>query len=90
LHRTNPAQKVSTWGIERELDAFAIIKYLTIVFRCAMTEGMLYAEKILITGATGMIAFPIARALPENRRRAARSSRMNGTAMRCDQGVACE
>lgn len=28
-----------------------------------MTEGMLDAEKILITGATGKIAFPIARAL---------------------------
>ena len=28
-----------------------------------MTNGMLNAEKILITGATGKIAFPIARAL---------------------------
>ena len=31
-----------------------------------MTEGMLDAEKILITGATGKIAFPIARALARN------------------------
>lgn len=31
-----------------------------------MTEGMLDAEKILITGATGKIAFPIARALAPN------------------------
>ena len=31
-----------------------------------MTEGMLDAEKILITGATGKIAFPIARALAKN------------------------
>lgn len=30
-----------------------------------MTEGMLDAEKILITGATGKIAFPIARALAQ-------------------------
>ncbi len=28
-----------------------------------MTEGMLASEKILVTGATGKIAFPIARAL---------------------------
>ncbi len=28
-----------------------------------MTSGMLDAEKILITGATGKIAYPIARAL---------------------------
>lgn len=31
-----------------------------------MTDGMLDAEKILITGATGKIAFPIARALARN------------------------
>lgn len=31
-----------------------------------MTEGMLESEKILITGATGKIAFPIARALATN------------------------
>jgi UDP-glucuronate 4-epimerase len=31
-----------------------------------MTKGMLDAEKILITGATGKIAFPIARALAKN------------------------
>lgn len=31
-----------------------------------MTEGMLDAEKILITGATGKIAFPLARALAKN------------------------
>jgi UDP-glucuronate 4-epimerase len=30
-----------------------------------MTSGMLDSEKILITGATGKIAFPIARALAE-------------------------
>ena len=30
-----------------------------------MTEGMLDTEKILITGATGKIAFPIARALAQ-------------------------
>ena len=30
-----------------------------------MTEGMLDSEKILITGATGKIAFPIARALAQ-------------------------
>ena len=30
-----------------------------------MTEGMLTGEKILITGATGKIAFPIARALAD-------------------------
>src|SRR3954470_13594111 len=41
------------------------IKYLTFRAWCAMTDGMLDAEKILITGATGKIAFPIARALAE-------------------------
>src|SRR3954470_13114129 len=41
------------------------IKYLTFRAWCAMTDGMLDAEKILITGATGKIAFPIARALSE-------------------------
>ena len=30
-----------------------------------MTSGMLDGEKVLITGATGKIAFPIARALAE-------------------------
>src|SRR4051794_25578100 len=41
------------------------IKYLTFRAWCAMTDGMLDAEKILITGATGKIAFPIARALAQ-------------------------
>ncbi len=45
-------------GIERELHAIQHIKYLTFDARCAMTNGMLDAEKILITGATGKIAFP--------------------------------
>src|SRR5215211_918191 len=39
------------------------IKYLTFASACDMTIGMLSSEKVLITGATGKIAFPIARAL---------------------------
>ncbi len=50
---------------EGELHTTQYIKYLTSAASCAMTIGMLDSEKILITGATGKIGFPIARALAQ-------------------------
>ena len=61
----NSARNVLHLGVERELHEVQCIKYLTSAAECAMTNGMLDSEKILITGATGKIAFPIARALAQ-------------------------
>ncbi len=52
-------------GVEPQSHTAQHIKYLTFAPPCAMTIGMLDSEKILITGATGKIAFPIARALAQ-------------------------
>ena len=51
--------------VERAAAQGQHIKYLTFVPQCAMTRGCSIRRKVLITGATGKIGFPIARALAE-------------------------